>query len=221
MSKKLVIIGDTSNANLAHYYFKKDTSYQVVAFCVDDEFLNKSEFNGLPVVPFSSLESKYPKEHFDCFVAVGYNEMNDVRMRLYQKVKELGYYLPNYISPRCSFLTEEKLGDNNFILEDNTIQPFVKIGSNNVFWSGNHIGHDVQIDDHCYITSHVVISGFTRIRNNSFLGVNATLRDAITIGEYTLIGAGASIMKNTKEGGVYLAPKPIELEKDSRNLKIS
>ena len=62
-----------------------------------------------------------------------------------------------------------EIGENNLILEDNTIQPFVKIGSNNVFWSGNHIGHDVEICNHVYITSHVVISGFTKIGNNCFL----------------------------------------------------
>lgn len=132
----------------------------------------------------------------------------------------MGYYLPNYISSRCSFLTEEEIGDNNLILEDNTIQPFVKIGSNNVFWSGNHIGHDVTIQDHCYITSHVVISGFTRIGHHSFLGVNATLRDDIDIAPFTFLGAGVTINANTKEGEVYLPPKPFKLEKNSRDLKI-
>ncbi len=106
-------------------------------------------------------------------------------------------------------------------MEDNTIQPFVKIGSNNVFWSGNHIGHDAQICDHCFITSHVVISGFTVIENNCFLGVNSTFRDGILVGAYSLIGAGATIMKNTDEESVYLAQKPFKMNKKSLDLKIS
>ena len=72
-------------------------------------------------------------------------------------------------------------GDNCFILEDNTIQPFVTIGNNVTLWSGNHIGHDSVIEDHCFITSHVVVSGHVRVGARSFLGVNATLRNAITI----------------------------------------
>ena len=55
------------------------------------------------------------------------------------------------------------VGENTFVFEYNVIQPFVKIGNNVVLWSGNHIGHHVVIADHCFITSHVVISGATVI----------------------------------------------------------
>ena len=147
--------------------------------------------------------------------------MNDVRESMYNQMKALGYKLPNYISPYCSFLTEESIGDNNFILEDNTIQPFVKIGSNNVFWSGNHIGHDGEVGDHNFITSHVVISGFTKITNHCFIGVNATIRDAIVIAPKTLIAAGAIIMKDTCEKGVYVPARSLLMDKKSDQLTIS
>jgi sugar O-acyltransferase (sialic acid O-acetyltransferase NeuD family) len=219
--KEIVIIGDTSNAKLAHYYFENDSNYTIKAFCVEDEFKLKNEFCGLPVISFSQLLKLFPPDKFQCFVAVGYNQMNDVRKKLFEKVKNLGYNMPNYISSKCSFLTNEEIGENNLILEDNTIQPFVKIGSNNVFWSGNHIGHDVEICNHVYITSHVVISGFTKIGNNCFLGVNSTFRDAIEIAEYSLIGAGACVMKKTNKGDVLLAQKPFKMDKRSWELKIS
>lgn len=220
-TKKLIIIGNTSNAKLAKHYFEKDTEYEVIAFSVNEAYIDNSVFDGLPVVPFEGLTNHYPPGQFDAFVAVGYTDMNKVRETLYLNAKSMGYKLPNYISPRCSFLSEEQIGDNNFILEDNTIQPFVKIGSNNVLWSGNHVGHDSIIGDHCFITSHVVISGFVNIQNNCFLGVNATLRDAITIAPETLIAAGAIIMKDTQEKGVYLPAKSSLYSKTSDQIKIS
>ena len=75
--------------------------------------------------------------------------------------------------------------------------------------------------NHCFITSHVVISGFTIIKNNCFIGVNSTLRDDILIAPYSLIGAGVTIMDSTNENDVYLAPKPFKLNKLSTDLKIS
>lgn len=221
MSKKLIIIGSTSNAKLAKYYFDKDTDYEVVAFSVNKEYIEEESFCGLPVIPFENIEASHPPSDYDAFVAIGYTDMNDIRAEKYHECKSKGYTLPNYISSKCSFLTEESIGDNNMILEDNTIQPLVKIGNNNVLWSGNHIGHDVQIKDNCYITSHVVISGFTIIENNCFLGVNATLRDAITIGEKSLIGAGSIIMKNTEPESVILPARSTKLDKKSTELKIS
>jgi acyl-[acyl carrier protein]--UDP-N-acetylglucosamine O-acyltransferase len=96
------------------------------------------------------------------------------------------------------------VGENCFILEDNTIQPFVTIGNNVTMWSGNHIGHDSIIEDHCFISSHVVVSGHVHIRPYCFLGVNCTLRNSITLAPESLIGAGAIIMKDTVEKGVYV-----------------
>jgi sugar O-acyltransferase (sialic acid O-acetyltransferase NeuD family) len=221
MKKQLIIIGNTSNAKLAHYYFSKDSEYDVAAFSVDKKFIVKKQFCNLPVIPLEMLEQKYPCSKYDAFVAIGYSNMNKLRENIYNKLKIKGYKLPNYISTKCSFLSEETIGDNNLILEDNTIQPFVKIGSNNVLWSGNHIGHDVIIKDHCFITSQVVISGFTTIENNCFIGVNATLRDDITIDQFSLIGAGVTLMHSTEKESVYLASKPFKMNKKSTELKIS
>ena len=138
------------------------------------------------------------------FVAIGYSKMNSLRADIYERMKQQGYTCANYISSRCTFLTEEPIGDNLFILEDNTIQPFVSLGSNITMWSGNHIGHDAVIEDHCFITSHVVISGRVRVGAYSFIGVNATLRNNIEIGPKNLIGAGSIIMKSTKASSVFV-----------------
>ena len=90
-------------------------------------------------------------------------------------------------------------GDNCFILEDNTIQPFVSIGNNVTLWSGNHIGHDSTIDDHCFIASHVVVSGHVRVGTRS--ASSASTRRCATRSRSRprrSIGAGAVIMKNTR-----------------------
>src|SRR5262249_44581290 len=90
-----------------------------------------------------------------------------------------------------------------FILEDNTIQPFTRIGDNVVLWSGNHIGHHSTISDHVFVTSHVVVSGHCSIGPNCFLGVNATLRDGLTLAEGTLVAMGACLTHDTEAWGVY------------------
>ena len=151
------------------------------------------------------------------FVALSYAKMNKLREEKYHPAKEKGYQLVSYVSSRCSFLTDHPVGDNCFILEDNTIQPFVRIGNNVTLWSGNHIGHDAVIEDHCFLASHIVVSGYVRIGNNCFIGVNATLRNSITIAPETLIGAGAVIMKDTVEQGVYLPERAKLFDKKSRS----
>ncbi len=220
-ASKLVIFGTSSQARLAHYYFCNDSDYEVIAFTVDREYMEESSFCGLPVCPFEDIVDSYHPASHAMFVALGYTDMNRIRASKYEAAKEKGYELTTYVSSRCSYLSQFEPGDNCLILEDNTIQPFVRIGNDVTLWSGNHIGHDVTIGDHVFVTSHVVISGFTVVEDYCFLGVNSTLRDDIRVARRTLIGAGAAIMKSTEEGSVWLAPRATLLEKKSHELKIS
>jgi sugar O-acyltransferase (sialic acid O-acetyltransferase NeuD family) len=204
---RLVIFGAGDIAKLAHFYFTRDSEHRVEAFAVDQAYRKSDTFIGCPLVGFESVRDLYPPGQFKMFIAVSYARMNKVRAAKYFQAKEYGYELVSYVSSRCTFLTDFPVGDNCFILEDNTIQPFVRIGNNVTLWSGNHIGHDSIIEDHCFLASHIVVSGHVHIHPYCFIGVNATLRNSITIAPETLIGAGALIMKNTVPMGLYAADK--------------
>lgn len=217
---QLIIFGAGDIARLAHYYFTRDSEHEVVAFTVDQEYREADTFLDLPLASFEDVLSRYPPGEYKMFVALSYARMNKLREEKYRAAKEKGYELVSYVSSRCSFLTDHPVGDNCLILEDNTIQPFVTIGNNVTLWSGNHIGHDAVIEDHCFLASHIVVSGYVRIGNNCFIGVNATLRNSITIAAETLIGAGAVIMKDTVEQGVYLPERAKLFAKKSSELDL-
>jgi sugar O-acyltransferase (sialic acid O-acetyltransferase NeuD family) len=217
---RLVIFGAGDIARLAHYYFTHDSEHQVAAFTVDQEYLKEESFLELPMVAFEGVAKLYPPQDYKMFVALSYAKMNRLRAEKYYQAKDLGYDLVSYVSSRCSLLTDYPVGDNCFILEDNTIQPFVKIGNNVTLWSGNHIGHDSIIDDHCFLASHIVVSGHVHIHSYCFIGVNATLRNSITIARETLIGAGAVIMKDTVERGVYLPERAKLFSKSSSEIEL-
>jgi sugar O-acyltransferase (sialic acid O-acetyltransferase NeuD family) len=217
---KLVIFGAGDIAKLAHYYFTHDSDHEVVAFTVDPAYRNAQTFLGLPLIDFDKIKDVYPPTGYKMFIAVSYVRMNKVRAEKYFRAKALGYELVSYVSSRCSFLTDYPVGDNCFILEDNTIQPFVKIGNNVTLWSGNHIGHDSIIEDHCFLASHIVVSGNVHIHPYCFIGVNATIRNSIAIARGTLIGAGAIIMKDTIEKGVYLQHQAELSKKNSDDVEL-
>ena len=217
---KLVIFGAGDIARLAHYYFTHDSPHEVAAFVVDRAFRQGDAFQGLPLIDAEDVTDRFPPSDYDMFVAMSYAKMNAVRAEKYATMKAAGYRLVSYVSSRCSYLSQTPPGDNCFILEDNTVQPFVTIGNNVTLWSGNHIGHDVTIEDHCFITSHVVVSGWVRIGTRSFIGVNATVRNSITIAAETLIGAGAIIMKNTRPKQVYMPERAKLFPKSSDEIDL-
>jgi sugar O-acyltransferase (sialic acid O-acetyltransferase NeuD family) len=207
--KKLVIVGDSAFAEIAHAYFEADTEYAVTGFSVERAYLGKTSLAGLPVVPFEDIETVFDPATHAVYVAVVYTQLNRLRARLANAAKSKGYALASYISPRAFVWPNVEMGEHCFIFEDNTLQPFVRIGNNVVLWSGNHIGHHSRVNDNCFIASHAVISGFCDIGENSFIGVNATLANNVTLGRDNWISPSVTIMKDTAAGAMYRTVQPM------------
>lgn len=216
--KKLIIVGTGPQAQIARDYFAELSSYEVLGFACHSEFKESDEIYGLPLFAIGDLPENHSPDETEAFVAIGYKNMNKMRQSVYEEIKGLGFRLASFFHPRASISTTAEFGDNVFVFEENTIQPYVKIGSNTVLWSGNHIGHHSVIGDHCFISSHVVISGSCKIGNNVFIGVNATFHDSLDIGDECLIGAGTLITKSTKAKEVFLASRTKPFPKDSEAL---
>jgi len=217
---KVIIFGLMDFASLAHFYLKHDSEHEVVAFTVTKEFLPKEHtFEGLPVVPFEDVESLYEPDEFRFFAPMSHRKMNAVREGIYLTAKRKGYSFISYISSKATTFPEAQIGENCFILEDNTIQPFTTIGNNVMMWSGNHIGHHGTIKDHVLFTSHVVLSGHCVVESYCFFGVNATIRDALHIEEGTLVGMGACVTKSTEAWGIYTGNPAKKAAASSRDLK--
>ena len=191
---KVLIFGTKQIAQLAHFYFTTDSDFEVIGFCVDAAYKTEDSFCGLPV--FTVEELKFDPQGVQFFVAIA---DNDLRAEKYKMLKDKGYQLCSYISSKAVCLTEV-IGDNCFILESNVIQPFVSIGNNVILWSGNHIGHHSQIEDHVFVSSHVVICGNCKIGAYSWLGVNSSVRDGIELADRTTVCMDTMVRRGTKSG---------------------
>lgn len=211
-NKKLIIIGTGETANLAYEYFTHDSEYEVVAFSVNKNYIKETTFKGLPVLEFENVENTYSPNEYYAFVAMAGEKLNQNRTKMYVATKNKGYKMASYISSKAFVWHNVQIGENCFILEDNTLQPFTKIGNNVIMWSGNHLGHQSVIKDNCFITSHCVICGFCEIGENCYLGVNSSIADEVRIADNNFISMGASISKNTKPNKMYCSERAKDMQ---------
>ncbi len=216
-ARKIVIFGDGAIAELAHYYFTEDSDYDVVAFSVDADRQTADSFHDLPVAPFENVADRYPSDNFDFFIAIGYGRLNQLRQQKYVAAKAMGYRCASYVASRAAVARNVPIGDNCFILENQTIQPFCTIGNNVTLWSGNHIGHHSIIGDHSFFASHIVVSGSCQFGERCFVGVNATFRDGCIVGDDSFVGMAATVSAEVPAGSVVLgSPSEILLPDDRR-----
>jgi len=214
-TRKAVIFGAGSFGEVVDFYLQRDSKWDVVAFVATADAIDGSQFGGRPLVAIDKLVEQYPPDQHDAFVAVGYRRLNSVREEYCAKLRSMDYTLLSYCCSRATCWGEVKIGDNVFIFEDNTIQPFTSIGDGTILWSGNHIGHHSSVGAYCFISSHVVVSGHCKVGANCFLGVNSTIADAVHIGDRNIIGPGALIQKSTGSDEAYFAERTSRHQKPS------
>jgi sugar O-acyltransferase (sialic acid O-acetyltransferase NeuD family) len=201
---KVIIFGTGRGAMTAYEYLKRDTSHLIVAFTVNKQYIVADQVEGIPVIPFEEIEDSYGPEDYLLFAPLGFDNMNKVRQRVFEEGKKKGFNFLSYVHSSNRDISLKEIGENCFILENQSINNDVTIGNNVVIWSGNQIGDRVVIEDHVWISSEVCISGNVLIGKNSILAVNASISHDVCIAEENFIGANALIVNNTKPMDVYI-----------------
>jgi sugar O-acyltransferase (sialic acid O-acetyltransferase NeuD family) len=207
---KIVIFGNSQVACMNHFYLTHDASFTVTAFTVDGEYIEEDSLLGLPIIPFSEIESARPPDDHKMAVPLGFRKVNRFRAEKYSQAKAKGYQLISYVSAKAITWRDLVLGENCFVYEGAIIQPYAKIGNNVIIAPGSIVGHHSVVRDHCFLASHTVILGNVKVGQYSVLGANSTVRDQVTIASECIIGAGTLITKDTHEKGVYIG-RPAEL----------
>lgn len=219
--KRILIYGNASMAGHVYHELTMDMPYEVIAFTVDRDSIEEYTILERPVVPFDEVVSIYPPDECDMFIAVGYTRINKLRAERYHQAKEMGYRLINYVSPASRTGPRLEIGDNCHIGPYSVINPSAKIGNDVFIGVGAVIAHDAVIGDHCFLADHVIVPGFVVVEPYCYLGPNVTLRNKVTIARECVIGAGAVILEDTEERGVYMANTARQLPISSDRLHLA
>ena len=218
--EKVVIFGNQSVARLIYKELTHNSPHEVVAFCVDPDFIDDSELFDLPVVPFGDVTSLYPPEEHRMFVAVGYTKLNQIRENRYLQAKAWGYRFVNAIAKTAVTYPCLEIGENCYIGNYTVIYPDVRVGNNVLIGSSCTLDHNLSLGNNCFLSDQVAIAGYVTVKDNCFLGTNCTIRNKVIIGREAIIGAATNIMEDVEERSVYLCDPSKKLRVTSNSLKI-
>ena len=215
--QKIIIVGNSIAADIDYGFLEQDKRYEVVCFAVDKKYIDgKSKF-GLDELDINLLKSRYNCEEHKVVLGVGYNNLNQNREVIYNRIKNLGYEIETYIHPSAVVHENVSIGEGSMVLSNSVVEPFAKIGVNSFIWSYCTIAHHSEVQSHCWIASNTVLSGEATIKGFSFVGVNCTIVNKVTVESLNIIGAGSLITKNTKPKEVFLTRNAEKHRFDSIN----
>lgn len=203
--KKILLAGNAITAEILFAYLKQDARYEVAGFTVDDEFVARSGIGGYRTVGLSEAPGAFLSGTYSVIMAMGYNDLNRTRETMFYRLKAMGYAVETYIHPDARVYTDHSVGEGSVVLPGAVVEPRARVGANTMVWSNATLAHHSSVDDHCWVAAGTVVSGQAKVLRNSFLGVSCTVVNAVTVGEFNVVGAGALITRDTKPHSVHLA----------------
>lgn len=169
---------------------------------------------GLPVFSQNELKKFMGCEDLDIFLAIG-----DCSLRSYwwEKIVNMGFSVPNLLSPNAIVHSSVSLGSANVICSGVFIGPEVRIGSNNLINTGSILEHESFVGSNCHIAPRSIIAGRAHVADGCFIGAGSVIIDNINLADFTTVGAGAVITADIiKPNGVYVGVPGRRLDRVSK-----
>ena len=215
--KNYVIYGDTNFAEEILNVIKIEGRDKVLAFTNDRAFMTRIKIEYYPVISFDELKQTL-KEPFEILIAYGYTKMNTLREKVYDECKAAGMKVGSYISTNA-ICYSERIGEGSMVWPNVYIGPGVVIGICNIIKASCEVAHNNVIGNFNYIAGSVVMGGRASISNHCFIGLNSTIKSGIVLADYTLLGMGCNMLKESEPYGVYVGnPAKMQMK---RSLEVS
>lgn len=188
--EKILLIGGGGHCKSVIDVIEQQNKYTIVGI-VDKKALLGTKVLGYEVIGCDEDLTTLFQKYKNAVVTVGQIKSNKIRVKLFDKLKRVGYNLPVIISPLAYVSNHATIGEGSIIMHHSLVNAGAKIHKNCIINTKALIEHDAIIEDHCHISTGAIVNGGTVIKVNTFFGSNATAKEYSALDGF--IKAGSTI----------------------------
>lgn len=192
--RRLVIIGAGGFArevqDVVRHCNRVGFPYDFLGF-VDDFVPEGTELHGDPVLGSFDWFSTPEAVGVSAVVGVGAPE---VRRKLAQKATGLGVRFATLIDPSVISSPFVKYGDGVVVCPGCVLTNNIRIEDHVHLNLNSTVGHDAVLESFVTTAPGVHINGNNLIKQGAYLGTGANLNEKIMVGEWSVVGSGASVV---------------------------
>lgn len=119
-----------------------------------------------------------------------------IRRRLVRQAQKIGVQFFSVVHPRALLTRWVQIGEGSIITAGCILTNNISIGDHVHLNLDATVGHDAVIEDFVTVSPGVHVSGNVRLAQGSFIGTGANLIEGITVGPWSVVGAGGVVVKN-------------------------
>ena len=189
---KILLIGAGGHCKSCIDVIEQQGLYQIAGI-IDKDITNETTILGYPVIGTDEDLDDLRQVYEYAFVTVGQIKRPELKVKLFNRLTELGYSTPTIISPLAYVSRHAQIGRGTIVMHHALINAGADIGENCIINSKALVEHDAQVGNHCHISTGAVINGNVKVSDNSFIGSQATTKQGVVILEKSFIKAGSVV----------------------------
>jgi sugar O-acyltransferase (sialic acid O-acetyltransferase NeuD family) len=195
---KLLIIGASGHGKVIADIALKMNKWESIAFLDDDENIKQSM--NIEVIGKSSDVTKHIQD-YDIFVAIG---NNTTRERIQKNLEKLGASIPVLVHPGATIGKQVEIGFGTAVMAGVVINCCTRIGKGCIINTGATIDHDNIVEDYVHISPGANLAGTVKVGKGTWIGIGSVVSNNISIVSNCKIGAGAVVVRDIDEVGIYV-----------------
>jgi sugar O-acyltransferase (sialic acid O-acetyltransferase NeuD family) len=129
------------------------------------------------------------------------------RRAIVERLGGLGVGAHRYVTsvhPRVEVPTGCTVGRGSILLEGVVLTTSVRIGTHVVVMPHVTLTHDDLVEDYATLCAGVSLGGAVRVGPAAYLGMNASVREGVTIGADGTLGMGAALLQELPPGQAWV-----------------
>jgi UDP-N-acetylbacillosamine N-acetyltransferase len=171
--------------------------YETLVF-VDEHAREGEMFLDFPVL---KSFTPYDPKAWCAFPASGNGLVRQAQTKLIEKQS---WQLVSLIAPSATLGVGCAVSDGVFVGQQAHIGPMAKVGRGSIINSGAVVEHECTVGEWAHVSVNATMAGRGRLGDFSMLGAGATVIDGLSVVGHVTVGAGAVVHKPIDVAGVYV-----------------
>ncbi len=191
---KIILVGAGGHCRSCIDVIEQEDRFEIMGIVDKAKQDESSAVMGYPLIGTDDDLQVLRKECDNALVTVGQIKSPTVRIRLYERLKELGFELPRIVSPLAYVSRHTEIGEGTVVMHRATVNAGAMVGSNCILNTCSLVEHDASIGNHVHLSTGAVVNGDSSVGSRSFIGSGATVVHGITLPEQSFVRAGQLVV---------------------------
>jgi sugar O-acyltransferase (sialic acid O-acetyltransferase NeuD family) len=206
MAKKVLICGGLGQATNFAFAIKDANRLghnEYICHGLINDRDGLEEIEGFPVVGGLKDIPKFIKQGYYFIYTIFRTDGQQQRIELFESLAIPDDRLAIFVHPTAYVAPNVHLSPGCVVMPNASISSVTTIGRCSRILACSSIGHHNIIGNYCFFASNSCSGSYLEIEDGVTVGLNATIREYVKLGENSAVGMGAVVLNNIGPGEIW------------------